>query len=384
MDVHYPVISCFLIDLYYRCEQSNHVDFLERIEQAKLAMGFILSQPDGDANTDSGTGMVEASERPPYSPRRQICGVDLFNFIVYVCARAESTVGEVAAYILSNGGEVYSDEVIMKQLKEFQKAEMNTMFPQANVWSNQNPHEGYTQRRAWTFWNVEIRGIPRRKLIDVVDFGITLEKCRRSNKLVPKLHRVGKYGRCYRDNGDRIGLCVILAIEAGDPSLRPNVSGTIESSRRWIRCLRENRGVINGEQFAEFCEDVCVDIEQHDRDDQEGIENANMDNRGADNTDDRRRFFMWENSDTHDAGWAYNAVSASEQRSLPFGVKQRPMGHPHFSPAEYKMCEIAERLRLVEELYDWNLVTLVEVIHGICYHRLGNFNSVFEHCGYSE
>ena len=111
MDIHYPVISCYLIDLYYRREQSDQdVGFLELIEQAKLAMGF-MSQTDDDTN--SGTGMVEASDRPPYSPRRQICGVDLFNFIVYVCAQPEATVGEVAAYILSNGGEIYSDEAII-------------------------------------------------------------------------------------------------------------------------------------------------------------------------------------------------------------------------------------------------------------------------------
>ena len=79
----------------------------------------------------------------------------------------------------------------------------------------------------------------------------------------------------------------------------------------------------------------------------------------------------------------FNLV-AEREGFVKFARIERPPGHPHFSPAQYKMCEVAERLRLVEEMYDWDLDTLEEVLCGICYHRLRNFDSVFEHCGYRK
>jgi len=63
--------------------------------------------------------------------------------------------------------------------------------------------------------------VPRRRLIDVDEFGATFEKCNRTGGWAMKVMRVQKDGHCHHG----IKITVIFAIEPGDPALPPHVRG---------------------------------------------------------------------------------------------------------------------------------------------------------------
>ncbi len=90
------------------------------------------------------------------------------------------------------------------------------------------------QFRVWSYWNcpspLGIFQVPRRKLIDVDEFRITLEKCNRTGGWALKVFRVRKDG--HYNHGSKI--TVLFAIEPGDPALPPETWGSVERPRRWI------------------------------------------------------------------------------------------------------------------------------------------------------
>ena len=426
MDIFYPILNHLLTDIGHRSVQPNppdRHDVRKLLEQTIEALGFITPQvpwlPSPERETDRhddgndesshsndisndckdcGYGRNDIDEKKRlenycqqriknYCPRRQICGVDLLQFVLYLRVKPEATDNEIGLYIFRKGGELYSDEAFVKRRKEYQKEEDKSL-SLANIRTLRPPNtHGFDWRcQAWAFWNSSlygVLGIPRRKFIDIVEFGVTLGKCQRTNKWIPKLHRVGKNGLCYHENkeGNRLGLSIIFAIEAGDPALPPEHSGSIKNPRRWIRCFRSN--AIDYVYWYNFCDDVRSDIEQYHE--EHGLENLGARESPEEHEHLLRcyhRIFMWDKTRKNDSDFL--SVVIQREGLMNFTSIERPPWHPHFSPAEYKMCELAERLRLVEGMYDWDLDMLEEVICGICYHRMGNFDSVFEHCGYRE
>ena len=174
------------------------------------------------------------------------------------------------------------------------------MQPVANIRKVRPPNtHGFDWRcKACAYWNCAstgVLGIPRKKFIDIVEFGFTLGKCQRTNKWIPKLHRVGKNGLCYHENkeGNRLGLSIIFAIEAGDPALPPEHRGSVTNPRRWIRCFRSND--IDYAYWYNFCDDVRSDIEQYHE--EQGLENLGA--RESPEEHERllrcyHRIFMWD------------------------------------------------------------------------------------------
>ena len=79
------------------------------------------------------------------------------------------------------------------------------------------------QFRVYCFWNygrpLGIFQVPRRKLIDIDEFGMTMEKCNRTGGWALKVFRVRKDGHYHF--GAKIN--VIFAIEPGDPTLPPTL-----------------------------------------------------------------------------------------------------------------------------------------------------------------
>ena len=100
------------------------------------------------------------------------------------------------------------------------------------------------QHRVFCFWNrappLGIFQVPRRMLIDVDKFGLTIKWGDRKKGWALKLLRVRKDG--HYGHGQK--LTVLFAIEPGDPALPANVYGSVEHPQRWIRCVR-NIGTSN-------------------------------------------------------------------------------------------------------------------------------------------
>jgi hypothetical protein len=92
-------------------------------------------------------------------------------------------------------------------------------------------------------------------LIDFDECGIALEKCNRSKGHSVIGIRIRKPGHYTQDTK----LTVIMAIEARNPNLAPDVGGSVQRPRRWIqiRMIGGTSSII----FSDFCEYVCASIE---------------------------------------------------------------------------------------------------------------------------
>ena len=147
------------------------------------------------------------------------------------------------------------------------------------------------QFRVCFFWNcpppLGMFQVPRRRLIDVDKFGVTLEKkCNRTGGWAATVHRVRK--DVHYQHG--IKMTVIFAIKPGDLALPAHVRGSVERPRRWIRCLRAV-GTTNN-MFRDFCDYVCMDIETNN------IPGT-----------DFHRVFIWENLTAHHSAYVHNTVT---------------------------------------------------------------------------
>ena len=198
--------------------------------------------------------------------------------------------------------------------------------------------------------------VPRRRLIDVDEFGATFERCNRTGGWAMKVHRVrkdGHYNHCVK-------ITVIFAIEPGDPALPPHVRGSLDRPRRWIRCLRAVGTTTN--IFRDFCDYVCTDIETNN------IPGT-----------DFHRVFIWDNLTAHHSAYVHNTVTGRVGPSN-FSIVLRPPYHPKYGPIEYKICEVMEKIRLKKE-ENWNLNRLEHEIT-LAANQIKRFEESFIHCGY--
>jgi hypothetical protein len=122
----------------------------------------------------------------------------------------------MAAFIFNEGGELYSRQAISQQL-----AELDITKKRASTEGYQTQHPDM-QFRVWGFWNcpppLGVFQAPRRRLIDVDKFGVTLGKCNRTGGLAVTVHHVRKDGHYHHG----IKMTVIFAIE---PCHRPWLYG---------------------------------------------------------------------------------------------------------------------------------------------------------------
>ena len=119
-------------------------------------------------------------------------------------------------------------------------------------------------------------------------------------------------------------MSVILAAEPGDPRLPPNIYGSIQRPRRWLRCLqaRNTSALI----FANFVEQVCTDIETN------GIPAAVRDT-------DTHRVLTWDNFTAHHSHLVAQAYGIRNGNSH-FTAIARPPYQPKFGPIEYIICQV--------------------------------------------
>ena len=105
--------------------------------------------------------------------------------MVLLFANPDTTIDEMAAHIYNEGREFYSSQQISKRLKGL---DITTKI--ASVEAYQAQAEA-VQHHVFCFWNrappLGISQVPRRMLIDVDEFGVTIEKCNRKKGWVLKL-----------------------------------------------------------------------------------------------------------------------------------------------------------------------------------------------------
>ena len=214
--------------------------------------------------------------------------------------------------------------------------------------------------RVWSFFNcpspLGIFQVPRRKLIDVDEFGITMEKCNRTGGWALSVFRVRKDGHYHF--GAKI--TVLFAIEPGDPRLPPHVRGSVQRPRRWIWCIQGCGTTIN--IFRDFCDHICTEIEQF----------------GVEGTDDHR-IFIWDNLAAHHSAYVHQTVTGRDGPRR-FSIIARPQYHPKYGPIEYKICEVTSILRKRKKLH-WTMQTLENEIYQAAA-SIETFDSTFMHCGY--
>lgn len=288
--------------------------------------------------------------------RSQIVGIDLLQLINFIIAYPDATIDEMIVFMYNQGGELYSRKVVSQRLKE-----LDIMKKKASIEAYQAQRQ-HVQFRVELFFNeplpLGIRDVPRRRIVDFDEFGVTLEKCNRTGGWRLKVHRVRKDGHYH--HGSKI--TCIFAIEPGDPNVPGNTRGSLDNPRRWIRCL-QSVGT-SSIAFRDFCDHVCTDIEQ---------------NPVAGSDTDNHRVFMWDNLAAHHSNYVHQTVTG---RAGPctFSIVARPQYHPKFGPIEYKICDLTEKIRLEKE-EDWTMQMLEQAILNAA-HVIGPFDSTFFHCGY--
>jgi hypothetical protein len=172
--------------------------------------------------------------------------------------------------------------------------------------------------------------VPRRRLIDVDEFGARFKRCNRTGRWAVKVLRVQKDGHFHLS----IKITAIFAIEPGDTVLPPQVRGSLECPQRWIQCLRAVGTTTN--IFCNFCDYVCTDIEMNN------IPST-----------DFYRVFIWTYLTAHHSAYVHNTVTGRAGPTNSSIVLQPPY-HPKYGPIEYKICEVKERIWLKKE-ENWDL-----------------------------
>ena len=246
--------------------------------------------------------------------RSQLVGIELLDLATFIIAHPDAGIDEMAVYIYNQGGGLYSTALISKRLKELKVTSKRSS---TEAFQALRPDVLFVEQ---CFWNrpppLGIFGVPRYKMIDVDEFGITLERCNRKKGWTMSCFRVRKDGHYKIGNK----LTVLIGIEPGDPRLAAGVRGSIENPRRWVRCIQNGGTTIN--VFRDFCHHICTSIETNP----------------IPQTDDHR-IFLWDNLNAHHAPYVTQTV-LGRTGPCQFSIVPRPPYMPKYGPIEYKICDL--------------------------------------------
>jgi hypothetical protein len=278
----------------------------------------------------------------------------MIHLVTFLVAHPDTTQDEIAAFVYNKGGTLYSKQRISEHLNNLEIIKKKASIKAFQALSAE------VQFRVITYWNcppsLRIFKVHQRKLIDIDEFGVTLERCNHTAGWALKVFRVQKDG--YYGHSKKI--TVLFAIKLCDPALTPQVYGSVEHPRWLLQCLWSKGTMTN--VFQDFCELVCLDIEMN------GIG-------GTDN----HQIFIWDNLRAHHAAYVHEPITnrAGPQR---FSIVPRPQYHPKFGLFEYTICKVTSQLWLKKEA-NWGMDDLEQQICRIA-KLVSQFNPTFQHCGY--
>ena len=191
-------------------------------------------------------------------------------------------------------------------------------------------------------------GIPRARLIDVDEYGLELRSTDKHYGHAVKGLRVFHRGNYIRDTK----VTVIAAIEPGDPNLPPDVDGSLNCPRRWIRVSTE-KGTTS-DVYKTFLKDKVMK---------------------SFNADEPQRTIMHDNLGAHMNPLLYREVNRGGHRIL-----NRPPYYPTDGPIERIFnqlgCELRNRSSEIKSIKD-----LITQIHNIFTNMIG-FDGTFKKCEY--
>ena len=152
--------------------------------------------------------------------KRDLVGEDLILLGILSIVHPQASHDEMAMFIFSEGGGLYSNPLISKRLNE-----LGVTYKKVSV----EAYDAFTPRnqlREELFWTRGLPlgkvGIERRKFIDIDEFAVEHRKLNRSKGWGLSCYRVRTVGNYTKDTK----LTVILAIEAGDPRLGNGEEGS--------------------------------------------------------------------------------------------------------------------------------------------------------------
>jgi hypothetical protein len=250
--------------------------------------------------------------------REALTGVDQLLLCTFVFIYPNASADACSAYIINNGGAVYTPQQITTRLKEL---ELNRKRASTEAYDAYSPN---SLLRARLFWTqpppLGVVGVNRRMLIDVDECSVTLESVEDKYGRAHPTARVRKLGHYTR--GVRVN--VLMAVEAGDPRLPPLVDGSTMKPRRWVSVTEDNCTAF---VYADFIDSICRDLEVSP----------------APGDIDDYRIFMWDNLTAHHAPIVAQLVEGRPTANR-FDIVPRPPYQPKYGPIEYVFCELAATL----------------------------------------
>jgi transposase len=170
---------------------------------------------------------------------------------MYPNARAD----QIGAFIYNNGGALYSREDISKRMKQLGLSKKKGSTEAYQAFTPRNLLR--CQRFSSEPTPLGVVGVQQCRFIDIDEFGISLDQTNTSHGHAHTSIRIRKPGHYTRSQK----VTVILGIEPGDPTLPPDVDGSVGNPRRWC-WIRDVSGT-NAIDFAAFCDRICTNLEQH-------------------------------------------------------------------------------------------------------------------------
>ena len=216
--------------------------------------------------------------------RRQITAADQLLLSICLYIYPDASLDEISIFIVANGGEVYSRQVVSRRCLELGLTRKR---------SSREAYEAFSassiQKRIW-FWNepppLGIHETPTSTLLDVDETGFYLKDICTKYGRSHTTCRV-RYPSHYTRNATRLN--VILAIEPGNFNIHPGSSGSVNLPRRWVYVTHDSIDQFN---FGEFIDDILSDIENHPVPD------------GYDNS----RCILWDNLSCHKTPYVTNII----------------------------------------------------------------------------
>ena len=289
--------------------------------------------------------------------KEELTGYDqyLMSICYFVQPRARSD--EIAIFIAANGG----TQGVSRQAITRRSLELDYSRKRASL----EAFEAYTpinRMRCELFFSqpppVGIHSTPLRWFIDIDEAGFTLTSCESKYGKATTCIRVRDTGH-YRKGQNKLNL--ILGVEPGNPTLPPEMYGSIQNPRKWW-CI----SVSNVDQviFADFLDSMLSDIETNPV------------------AGDEHRILLWDNHTAHGTGLVTSTVELRPSRpQFQFMIVPRPPYQPKYAPVEYIFCEISSRLATMVQP-NWTLLDLRVAIE-TCIVQIGRdckLNRTFRHC----